>query len=127
MKAFLAVVLVSLFATTLPAAEPAAEKIYAPTDLDALRAVLGQTVKVEGTIVKQGESKDAKVRYLNFSENYKETLALVFMVAKGDGDFSKERLTNYVGKKVQVTGAVADYKGSLQIEVRALDLLRLVP
>jgi len=127
MKTLLAAVLVSLFTATLPAAEPAAEKTYAPTDLDALRAVLGQTVKVEGTIVKQGESKDAKVRYLNFSENYKETLALVFMVAKGGGDFTKERLTNYVGKKVQVTGAVADYKGSLQIEVRALDQLRLVP
>lgn len=127
MKTFLAGFLVAFFTATLSAAEPAVEKIYAPTDLDALRAVLGQTVKVEGTIVKQGESKDAKVRYLNFSENYKETLALVFMVAKGGGDFSKERLTNYVGKKVQVTGAVADYKGSLQIEVRALDQLRLVP
>ena len=113
-----------------PAAAPPAvsgEKIYAPKDLEALRAVLGQTVKVEGTILKQGESKEAKVRYLNFTENYKESLALVFMVEKGAGDFTKEKLTNYVGKKVQATGMVADYKGNLQIEISALDRIKLVP
>ena len=117
-------------APVTPAASPSAaagDKTYAPQDLPALRAVLGQTVKVEGTIVKQGESKDAKVRYLNFTENYKESLALVFMVEKGDGDFSKEKLTNYVGKKVRATGMVADYKGSLQIEISALDRIKLVP
>ena len=113
-----------------PASAPpanAGDKIFTPKDLEALRAVLGQTVKVEGTIIKQGESKDAKVRYLNFTENYKESLALVFMVAKGNGDFTKEKLTNYVGKKVQATGMVADYKGSLQIEISALDRIKLVP
>ena len=131
--------LLSLLAATLsadplravapPAPAPAAvaEKIYAPTDLAALRAVKGQTVKVEGTIVKQGESKSATVRYLNFTENYKDSLALVFMVSKGGGDFTKEKLTNYVGKKVQVTGAVGEYKDSLQIEIRALDQIKLVP
>jgi hypothetical protein len=105
----------------------AGEKVFAPKDLEGMRAVIGQTVKVEGTIVQQGESKDAKVRYLNFTENYKQSLALVFMVAKGNGDFSKEKLTNYVGKKVQATGKVADYKGNLQIEITALDRIKLVP
>ena len=118
-----------LGAADKPAPKPAAtaEKIYTPTDLNALRAVKGQTVKVEGTILKQGESKSATVRYLNFTEDYKTSIALVFMVAKGDGDFTKEKLTNYVGKKVQVTGAVGEYKDSLQIEIRALDQLKLVP
>lgn len=111
----------------VPKSAGVVEKIYAPKDLAALRAVKGQTVKVEGTIVKQGESKSATVRYLNFTENYKESIALVFMVAKGEGDFTKEKLTNYVGKKVRVTGAVGEYKDSLQIEIRALDQIRLVP
>ena len=112
-------------ATAPPAA--AGERIFAPKDLEALRAVKGQTVKVEGTILKQGESKGAKVRYLNFTEDYKTSIALVFMVAKGDGDFTKEKLTNYVGKKVQVTGVVSEYNNNIQIEIGKLDQLKLVP
>lgn len=116
-------------ASTTPAAvaPAAAGKIYAPKDLEALRAVKGQNVTIEGTILKQGESKTGTVRYLNFTDDYKESVALVFMVSKGGGDFTKEKLTNYVGKKVQVTGAVGEYKDNLQIEVRALDQLKLVP
>ena len=36
-------------------------------------------------------------------------------------------LTNFVGKKVQVTGAVGEYNNNLQIEIRSLDQLKLVP
>ena len=115
-------------APTTPApTTPAADKIYAPKDLAALRALKGQTVKIEGTILKQGESKTGAVRYLNFTEHYQESISLVFMVSKGAGDFTKEKLTNYVGKKVQVTGAVGEYNNNLQIEIRALDQLKLVP
>ncbi len=106
---------------------PAADKIYAPKDLTALRALKGQTVKVEGTIIKQGASKTGAVRYLNFTEHFQESISLVFMVSKGGGDFTKEKLTNYVGKKVRVTGAVGEYNNNLQIEIRALDQLKLVP
>ena len=111
-------------ATATPAA---ADKIYAPKDLVALRTLKGQTVKIEGTIVKQGESKTGAVRYLNFTEHYQEAISLVFMVSKGAGDFTKEKLTNFVGKKVQVTGAVGEYNNNLQIEIRSLDQLKLVP
>ena len=112
-----------------PAAPPvaAADKIYAPKDLTALRALKGQTVKIEGTILKQGESKTGAVRYLNFTEHYQEAISLVFMVSKGAGDFTKEKLTNFVGKKVQVTGAVGEYNNNLQIEIGKLDQLKLVP
>ncbi len=110
-----------------PAPAAAGEKIYAPKNLEALRAVKGQTVKVEGTIVKQGESKTGAVRYLNFTDHFQESISLVFMVSKGGGDFTKEKLTNYVGKKVQATGVVGEYNNNLQIEIRALDQLKLVP
>ena len=106
---------------------PAADKIYAPKDLTALRELKGQTVKVEGTILQQGASKTGTVRYLNFTEKHQESISLVFFVSKGGGDFTKEKLTNYVGKKVQVTGAVGEYNNNLQIEIRALDQLQLVP
>ena len=133
--ALIALIALAIAAAPLRAAEPpapkstapAAEKIYAPTDLAALRAVKGQTVKIEGMIVKQGASKAGTVRYLNFTEKYKESISLVFMVATGGGDFTKEKLTNFVGKKVQVTGAVGEYNNNLQIEIRALDQLKLVP
>ena len=108
-------------------AAPAADKIYAPQDLGALRALKGQTVKIEGTILQHGASKTGTVRYLNFTEKHQEAISLVFFVAKGGGDFTKEKLTNYVGKKVQVTGAVGEYNNNLQIEIRTLDQLKLVP
>lgn len=106
---------------------PATEKIYAPKDLTALRAVKGQTVKIEGTIVKQGGSKTGAVRYLNFTDQFQESISLVFMVSKGAGDFTKEKLTNFVGKKVQVTGVVGEYNDNLQIEIHAFEQLKLVP
>ena len=112
---------------TPASAAPATDKIYAPKDLLPLREVKGQTVKIEGTILKQGESKTGAVRYLNFTEHYQEAISLVFMVSKGGGDFTKEKLTNFVGKKVQVTGAVGEYNNNLQIEIRSLDQLKLVP
>lgn len=105
----------------------AADKIYAPKDLVALRALKGQTVKIEGTIVRQGESKTGAVRYLNFTEHYQEGISLVFMVSKGAGDFTKEKLANFVGKKVQVTGVVSEYNNNIQIEIGKLDQLKLVP
>ena len=135
----LALISAAVFATPLraedkPAAPatpapttPATDKIYAPKDLTALRALKGQTVKIEGTILKQGASKTGAVRYLNFTEHFQESISLVFMVSKGPGDFTKEKLTNYVGKKVQVTGAVGEYNNNLQIEIGKLDQLKLVP
>jgi RecJ-like exonuclease len=114
-------------APAAPPAPPAGDKIFAAKDLEALRAVKGQTVKVEGTILKQGESKTGTVRYLNFTDKYQESISLVFMVSKGGGDFTKEKLTNYVGKKVQVTGAVGEYNNNLQIEVASFDQIKLVP
>ena len=113
-------------------AEPAAkvgevvEKIYGPADLQGLRAVKGQTVVVEGLIVCQGQSRAGAKRYLNFTENYQESISLVFDVVKGGGEFTKEKLASYVGKKVRVTGMVGEYQGSLQIEIRAWDRLKCV-
>ena len=98
-----------------------AAKIYSPTDLDALRAAIGQTVSVEGTIVASGESKTKTVRYLNFTKNYKESLGLVFFVGKGADDFALAKLTPWVGKKIRATGKVGEHAGTLQIVIEKWD------
>lgn len=114
-------------ASPAPTAPAVAGKIHLPTDLEALRPLKGQTITVEGVILKQGESKTGTVRYLNFTDDYKKSAALVFMVSKGGGDFTKEKLTNFVGKKYRVTGVLGEFNGNLQIEITAFDQLKLVP
>jgi RecJ-like exonuclease len=106
---------------------PEVAKVYAPTDLDALRPEIGQMVAVEGTIVVSGESKTKTVRYLNFTKNYKESLGLVFFTNKGGEEFALEKLVPWVGKKVRVTGKVGEHNGALQIEIEKWDQVQEVP
>ncbi len=121
-------------ATPVPAA-PAAPapapvdpaKVFTPTDLDALRPVVGQAVVIEGTIIASGESKSKTVRYLNFTKNYKESVGLVFFTSKGGDDFALEKLAVWVGKKVRVTGKLGEHAGALQIELEKADQLQEVP
>jgi hypothetical protein len=111
-----------------PPTPPAAGGAIAAESIDALRPMLGKEVTVEGTVAMQGESKTGTVRYLNFSRDFRKSAALVFMVRKPGGDvFTKEKLGEYVGKKVRVTGKLAEYQGALQIEVGALDQLVIQP
>lgn len=111
--------------TPAPAVDPA--KVYSPTDLDALRPMLGQPVIIEGTLVASGESKSKTVRYLNFTKNYHESVGLVFFTSKGGDDFALEKLSAWVGKKVRVTGKLGDHSGSLQIEIEKVDQIQEVP
>lgn len=106
---------------------PEAPKVYAPTDLEALRGAIGHTVAVEGTIVASGESKSKTVRYLNFTRAYKESAGLVFFVNKGGEAFALEKLAPWVGKKVRATGKLAEFNGALQIEIEKWEQVQEVP
>lgn len=121
--------LLFIFALTMPAFadDKPAEKVFAPTDLAGLKATDSKPVIVEGTLVAQGENKTGTVRYLNFTKNYKESLALVFMVGKGGEEFSKEKLGAFVGKKVRVTGPVSVFNEALQIKIDKLDQIQVQP
>ena len=111
-----------------PAAAPAAAtQTFSPIDLEALRAVVNQTVSVEGTIMAAAENKTQTVRYLNFTRNFKESLGLVFFAKKGGEEFSLEKLKAWEGKKVRVTGKVQDHNGNLQIEVERWDQVQEIP
>lgn len=109
------------------AAEAPVEKIYAPGDLEALKEQKGKPVVVEGTVAAQGESKSGGVRYLNFSKNFKQTISLVFILSTGGDAFAKEKLAEYVGKKVRVTGVVETYNDALQIKIQKLDQIQVQP
>ncbi len=106
---------------------PDVAKVFAPTDLAALRMVIGQPAAVEGTIMASGESKSKTVRYLNFTKNYKDSLGLVFFVSKGAEEFTLEKLTAWVGKKIRATGKVAEHNGTLQIEIEKWEQVQEIP
>ncbi len=96
-------------------------------NLEQLRAHRNALVAVEGKIERQGESKNGNVRFLDFKKDYREGFVLVFFTWKGDGKFTKEKLAEYVGKKVRATGKLTEYGSTMQIEVTSLDQLRIIP
>ena len=103
---------------------PAPDKVYLPTELDALRPLLGKSVAVEGKLERQGGNKAQTIRYLNFTQNYRDSVSLVFFTNKGGDAFAKEKLTEWLGKKVRVTGKLTEFNGNLQIEIEKMGQLQ---
>lgn len=101
-------------AATPAEAEPG--KVYDPMDIEGMRKVMGAPIVVEGVIVKAGESKTGKVKYLNFTEDFWKGLALVFFTDKST--FPLDSLESYVGKKVRVSGDLSEHQQHLQIVVK---------
>ncbi len=109
-----------------PAETPTGEiRIYAPTDLEALKAVKGQKIVVEGVVAGLGANKTESIRYLNYTQEYRQSVSLVFFASTGAGVFTKEKLTEFVGKKVRANGILAEHNGALQIKVETLDQLKV--
>jgi hypothetical protein len=111
-------------ATPTPAPVAAAAKVFTPTELDALRPLIGQPISVEGRLVRQGGNKGQTIRYLNFTQNYRDSVSLVFFVNKGGDAFAKEKLTEWLGRKVRASGKLSEFNGNLQIEIEKLDQLQ---
>lgn len=101
-------------------------KIYAASDLDGLKAVKGQKIVLEGKVHKLGSNKGETIRYLNFTADYHASASLVFFANAGGGTFTKEKLGEFVGKKVQANGTLSEYNGSLQIKIESLDQIKIV-
>ena len=101
-------------------------KTYAPTDLTALKEVKGQKVILEGKIAASGANRTESIRYLNFTQNFRESASLVFLANAGGGTFTKDKLAEYVGKKVRVNGTLSEYNGSLQIRMESLDQIKVI-
>jgi hypothetical protein len=94
-----------------------AEIIYAPTDLAKLKPRVNHRVVLEGVIVATGKSRTGSTSYLNFTKNYRDSVSLVFLGASVAKDFPKERLAEFVGRKIHVGGLLEERSGALQMRV----------
>ena len=110
-----------------PAAAAAEEKIYSVTDLVVLRPMLGKKITVEGMVLSTSANKTETMRFLNFTKNYKEALSVVFFSNMGGGTFTKEKLSEFAGRKVRITGTLAEFNGSLQFKMESLDQIKIQP
>ncbi len=111
---------------TATGAESAIPETFNPKDLDVLRDKKGTVVTVEGRIARSGESRSGTHRYLNFTDDYKKSVSLVFAVFKDSVAFSNEKIKPWVGKKVHATGKLTEYKDNLQIEITSWDQIKAV-
>lgn len=110
-----------------PAPAAGTAEIYDPTQIEVLRPKKGQKITVEGTIARAGENRAASLRYLNFTQNYRESVSLVFVVSKNAAEFTAEKLNGWVGKKVRATGMLKEYGTNLQMEIEKWAQLQEVP
>ena|GEM_PF-960662 len=109
-----------------PAAESALEyeSPFDPSNLSLVQKNVGKTVSVKGKIVDFGENKKGTIYYLNFSKNYRGSLALVFFIGTRSEEFTKENLTKFLEKDVQAKGRIQEYQGGYQMVVDSLADLR---
>jgi len=97
-----------------------------PLDKSALLAAVGTMAEVEGTIIRLGQNREGTIRYLNFSDNYKDTLTLVFFVRGNERAFSEENLRKFLNKRVRVRGQISEHKGSPQIVINDLFQIQIL-
>jgi serine/threonine-protein kinase len=112
--------------TKSPPAAPAATVLHA-TDLDGARAHVGGEVVLEGTVANLSMNKTGDIRYLNFDRNFRNSVSLVFFTKMNPEEFSPEKLQPYVGKQIRVHGVIDQYKETLQIKVKKLSQIEVVP
>jgi RecG-like helicase len=117
----------ALAASAQVAIAPERAEIYKPDDLAKLRALAGHRVTVEGTIVASGQSKSGSVCYLNFTRDRDKAVALVFFTKQSGDAAMKQKLDPFVGKKVRASGKLAEYKGSLEVQVNDLGDIQVIP
>jgi hypothetical protein len=104
-----------------------AEVIYAPTDIAKLKPKVNRRVVLEGVIVATGKSRTGSTSYLNFTKNYRDSVSLVFLGASVAKDFPKEKLAEFVGKKIHVGGLLEERSGALQMRVFYPEQIRVLP
>ena len=119
-----------------PAAPPAADKPAAPAapapaapeapaagefkpdDLEGLKAHVGKTVTIKGTVDNIGSSEKKGLVFVNFHRQfYKAVCVVVTSTPEKVGDAQKELQQKLPGREVKVTGTLSEYKNRLQIQV----------
>lgn len=103
-----------------------AEIVYAPTDLAKLKPRVSHRVVLEGVIVATGKSRSGSTSYLNFTKNYRDSVSLVFLGASVAKEFPKEKLAEYVGRKIHIGGLLEERNGALQMRVFAAEQIKVL-
>lgn len=86
----------------------------------------GKIVRVKGRIAGFGSATSSRVYYLNFTENFRSGLSLVFFQSKNPSEFRPELLRAFVGKIVLVEGTIGIFQGRPQIVMKSLAEIREV-
>jgi len=86
----------------------------------------GQVIKIRGRIVQFGSAASGRAYYLNFSDNYRASLSLVFFPAENPAELRPELLRGFVNKTVVVEGRVSTFRGAPQIVLKSLADLKIV-
>jgi RecJ-like exonuclease len=108
------------------ATEQAAVPVVSPGDLAKARELVDKSVALEGTVVAQSASKTETVRYLNFTQDYRQSVSLVFFT-KDNESFNRRQLETYVGKRIRVTGKLTEHDGAVQMIVMTLAQIEVIP
>lgn len=86
---------------------------------------VGYEITVEGKIVDVGQSRDGKVNFLNFHQDWRGKFYMVVF------DDLAKTLPNSIdatfrGKTLRVTGEVEDHRGRPQIKILSMDQVEIV-
>jgi len=98
-----------------------------PTETKTLKTKIGETVSVQGTVMRSGVNKKGNRRYLNFTNDYRRGVALMFLMDTPKHDFSEEWIQSHVGQTVRATGCISEYEGRLQMEITSKDQIQPQP
>lgn len=104
----------------------AAEVVEAPTGAISWQDAgkyIGSKVTVEGDIVRTYNT--GKVTFLNFSQDYRNTLSLVVFAADA-GQFPAPPEDYFLNKRVRVTGQVKMYQNAPEIVIDSPDQIELL-
>lgn len=97
------------------------------SDLDALRANAGKSVKVQGVVHKVGHSTRSNTYFLNFGPGRSSFTGVIFKSALKE--FSEQKIDpkSYESRRVEVTGELIDHpKYGLEIIIEDLGQIRLI-
>ena len=100
-------------ASARSAANDEAPKIFGPEDADELLKLIGTTVALEGTVQEVHLSESKKTLFLNLKMPYDKKWARgEFATSPEDAEQDRKWMDPLMGKKVRITGEVADRFGN---------------
>lgn len=100
------------------------EKVFDPSSVNEIHAMMGREIVVQGEIKGAGESRSGRSRYLDFSRRPGEAISLTFFV--NEANVSMDTLRGLDGKVIRTTGEVIDVFGKTYIKVRDFNDIKVV-